>query len=605
MKSSGKSADRVLEVAYAPPGELISILNGAGGATAAENNATLAAPRRLRGLVRLGPNALAYLAAAALVAAVLAVLAFGAEVSGLMCTGQRAHGRGSRHSGVVLAKGAADGELSSDENSTTALMTDADDDVDELARQTKSFEPLHCDVGKEPQISTVPPDVSVSHASEEPLPPTLTSGPQALAAASVFNSWYIALSCPLASREEAVIVASVCGVCPVSLFKDAAPLCEEVLPDISIESIALACIAQENWFMQVFLVEEKYCYDFVPSPWRQYVPQVNGNSNGTASLRVDSEAASIVTLVRTSTSTVEVENDPIISQLVSLPESSRLTTQWRVDLTAGCISLFASSMTLDVPFGQRFRIQELYTFCPEREGCSIGTVMRKWCGTHWVEPPPWIPGVQDISLRKVTEVSKRSIPYFVCHIKEFLREARLEATEASYGEALLGEGTPACPNEALCEPNSHNSNIPSSAIDSFKVNFDGCDVKPALTRGDTVDITDWLGEDALDFPPTGNPTRTHVPIPRCSVSPKPRLSVFEFLGEDDVDNADSSSRNIVGSSGAPPSGSVKPIKHRLSLAEFLGEDVPCDNPGDDGKRQLAAAGVDSCAIGKPTPSSNA
>jgi len=94
------------------------------------------------------------------------------------------------------------------------------------------------------------------------------------------------------------------------------------------------------------------------------------------------------TLVRRVSFRMNVPQDvpKVISRLISLPETTNVTTVYRLRVGDERLVLTYQTCTHDVTFGENFRVQETYSFVPVSGG---GAEVRQWIEVVWVAPLPW------------------------------------------------------------------------------------------------------------------------------------------------------------------------------------------------------------------------
>merc|ERR1719188_965766 len=78
-----------------------------------------------------------------------------------------------------------------------------------------------------------------------------------------------------------------------------------------------------------------------------------------------------------------------VARLVSIPESTRVTTVLRLRVQGDEAVLLMQTVAHDAPFGENFRTQETFCFKPHPEG---GVQMLKWGEVVWVQALSWTMG---------------------------------------------------------------------------------------------------------------------------------------------------------------------------------------------------------------------
>lgn len=183
---------------------------------------------------------------------------------------------------------------------------------------------------------------------------------------------------------------------------------QERLPHCSVDGIRAAFLAQGSEFEHRFMGEHLGCFDISLTTWMPCC-QMPG------------------TLVRTGRCTMPVpqETSAAVASIAKIPEVSRTRLAWRFrDFGDHGLAMVCQSCSDDVPFGTRFRVQEMLFVQPHPEG---GVALQKLCDIVWVEPLPWTMGfVRSIIEEKTAAHSMASLqPY-----ARILGEIAMAATDA-------------------------------------------------------------------------------------------------------------------------------------------------------------------------------
>jgi len=147
------------------------------------------------------------------------------------------------------------------------------------------------------------------------------------------------------------------------------PLFTQVLPKVTIPRLRDALERTDSCPLLRFLRDEMGCYDMRTTNWKS-----NGDEAGG--------------LVRKSDYTMLVPRDipETAARLLRIPEHITGTTIWHLRRDGPDLLVVQHSYTGDVLYGDRFQLQNTFSFRPEPEG---GIVISTWTDVVWVSPLPW------------------------------------------------------------------------------------------------------------------------------------------------------------------------------------------------------------------------
>lgn len=80
-----------------------------------------------------------------------------------------------------------------------------------------------------------------------------------------------------------------------------------------------------------------------------------------------------------------------MARLVSVPETSRMTSVFRLKDTEDEVVLVTRSASHDIPLGEHFRVQEILSFrsAAAKKGTCAGVSLTTWVEAQWVKAVPW------------------------------------------------------------------------------------------------------------------------------------------------------------------------------------------------------------------------
>jgi len=141
------------------------------------------------------------------------------------------------------------------------------------------------------------------------------------------------------------------------------------LPHSTLEGIRKAFMSDQDMICDRFMVDEWKCHDLKPSAWAP-CDRMRGTWVRTCDLMMP----------------VPSDSSAAISALVNMPEETQALMTYRCrDCGEEGFWVVSQNATPDVPFGDRFRVQDNFFFGPHPNG---GVIFRRWAGVAWLTTLP-------------------------------------------------------------------------------------------------------------------------------------------------------------------------------------------------------------------------
>lgn len=171
------------------------------------------------------------------------------------------------------------------------------------------------------------------------------------------------------------------------------PVGSAVVEGISMEDV-LGSLKSNSWPLAKFLKDAVDAFDIADSKWNR------------------DEAIADTKLRRLQyTMPVPADVPAAIKRLIALPDTSKVTTVYRLRGDEETITLVGQTYTHDVAYGENFCVQETLSFRADPSG---DTNVTKWVETVWVKPLPWTHGaLRSFIDKKSIDSARESFPTFL------------------------------------------------------------------------------------------------------------------------------------------------------------------------------------------------
>jgi hypothetical protein len=197
------------------------------------------------------------------------------------------------------------------------------------------------------------------------------------------------------------------------------PICTGNLANVSLETVRRCLEKDDDWFLCRFQTEILKAFDFSVTPWTQgqLIPG---------------------TLVRKMDLKLPAPDDvpKAVAKMIGFPPVMDSVLMARLHSTKDQITLLMHSNSLNVPYGDCQRIEDVLVFTPDENG---GVNVAKWIQIGWIKAMPWTLSLAKSFLQsKVTQDASKTWDQMMIVMREELTRKSEHLEDCSVSDAAAG-----------------------------------------------------------------------------------------------------------------------------------------------------------------------